>query len=437
MLLRSDNLNPDQSHALNAIQRSGDHLLTLISDILELSRIEAGRLELYPETFAIARLLTDVHLMFQQRADAKGLQLDIEIDPALPDCVVADRSRVNQVLINLVGNAMKFTEEGGIAVRVFREPIDNPQNGDDDPFMLVFEVEDTGCGIAPENQEAIFGSFEQGGATGVRQGGAGLGLSICRNFAALMGGGITLTSEVDKGSCFRFSLRAEVGDEAHLPPPDEKRRYRRLRPGQPEQRVLVVDDRDTNRDLLCRLLMDLGFITREAVNGLEAVGAFKEWKPSIVLIDLVMPVMGGQEAIRRIRELPKGNEGVTIVALTASTMGEEKLDVIAAGANAFLRKPFRADELLDEIRAHAGLEFEYDAQQEETEEAWGPEEVRAAVSALPAELSARLRSVIARGAINEAAVLAHELETHNARLAALLSRHARDYRLNDLEAIFS
>ena len=432
LLLRSEALNPDQSHALNAIQRSGDHLLTLISDILELSRIEAGRLELYPESFSVARLLYDLHVMFEVKADAKGLQLDVDVSPDLPEFVLADRSRVNQVLINLVGNAMKFTEEGGVIVRAMRETLSSPSGETPESFLLVFEVDDTGVGIAPDDQETIFGNFEQAGATGVRQGGAGLGLSICRSFAELMGGGISLTSEPGKGSCFRFWLEARPGDKLEAVPETGKRRYRRLRTGQPAQRVLVVDDRDTNRDLLCRLLTDLGFITREAVNGAEAVEAYREWSPRIVLIDLVMPVMGGQEAIRRIRAMPPRGGSVTIIALTASTMGEEKLDVLSAGANAFLRKPFRTDELLDEIRTHTALEFEYDDDKVAPVAACTHEEARHALQELPPDLAEHVRSVIARGAITEATALAVEIRKTHGALAELLLEHAREYRLNEL-----
>jgi len=437
LLQRSPNLTDDQIHALKAIQRSGDHLLSLISDILELSRIEAGRLELYPESFLIERLLSDLNMMFQMKADAKGLLLEFDIDPGLPPCVLADRSRINQVLINLVGNAMKFTDEGGIIVRARRETPAAGKDATDGAFTLAFEVEDTGCGIAPEDQDAIFASFEQAGAAGLRQGGAGLGLSICQSFAESMGGGIALTSTVGKGSTFHFTLRAAIGDESTVPSPAVQRGFRKIRAGQPEQRVLVVDDRDTNRDLLCRMLADLGFVTREAENGKEAIERFAEWSPRIVLIDLVMPVMGGQEAIRRIRALPGAQEGVTIIALTASTLGEEKQDVLAAGANAFLRKPFRAEELLEEIRAHAGIEFDYDDEAAAPESVLTQAQARAAVDGLPADLADRLRSVVARGAISEAAVLAEQLRGEHADLARLVLQHATNYRLNELQDILT
>jgi PAS domain S-box-containing protein len=439
LLQRSLNLSPDQRHAVDAIQRSGDHLLSLINDILELSRIEAGRVEIVPSTFSVAQLLSDLEIMFRAKVDAKGLQLHVVAEEGLSDCLKADRNRVSQVLINLVGNALKFTSHGSITVRARALPgAANPNDTEDGALHLCFEVEDTGCGIAPTDLDRIFDSFEQSGAAGLRQGGTGLGLSICKHFAALMDGDISVTSVLGAGSRFTFTLRAEEGDALALPSATTPRHVRRIAADQAPPRVLIVDDRDTNRDLLCRILHELGFETREAVNGLEALQVFEDWSPQIVLIDLVMPVMDGREAIRRLRARPGGGDGVAIIALTASTLDDERMKVLADGADAFLRKPFREDELLEEIRKHAGVKFEYDNEDKVMSDLErGAEEASAAIQELPAELLEKLQSVLLRGAIGEAKTIAEEVRTYNEGLANLIARRAREYRLNELQSFFN
>ncbi|MBI2425594.1 MAG: transporter substrate-binding domain-containing protein [Candidatus Hydrogenedentes bacterium] len=437
LLQRMQGLNADQAHALDAIRKSSDHLLTLISDILELSRIEAGRMDLHPSTFHVPQLLADIEQMFRVKTDARGLRLTVETAPDFPQYLVADQKRVSQVLINLIGNAFKFTEHGGITVRAHRDPdlvLDASAH-----LGIVFEVEDTGCGIAPEQQETIFGSFEQAGPAGLRQGGTGLGLTICRSIATMMGGGISLHSEVGKGSRFRFTLLAGVGEREQIALPPARRHVIRLAPGQPEQRVLVVDDRASNRDLLCRMLNHMGFVTREAADGQEALDLYRAWPPRIVLIDLVMPVMGGREAIRRLRALPGGQDGLTIIALTASTLDEERIEVLADGADEFLRKPFREEDLLEAIRIHAKVDFEWDESVEDLvpEPELTHAQACAAVEALPVPLALQLQSVVTRGAIGEAKALAGQLLVHDAGLAGLLLRRATEYRLNELMSLWA
>lgn len=447
LLQRSANLSLDQRHAVTAIQRSGDHLLALINDILELSRIEAGRTELHPVSFSILQLLQDIEIMFRVKFDAKGLALQFEVDDAIPEYVVADRNRVNQILINLVGNALKFTESGGIVVRAKRIANDTGIQEDDGlhttdaraKIRLCFEVEDTGCGIATSDMESIFENFEQTGAAGLRQGGTGLGLSICRTYATLMEGEIGVTSQLGRGSCFRFALPVAIGAAVALNTPARSPRVRRVSPDGPAPRVLVVDDRDTNRDLLCRMLNELGFVTREAGNGAEALEAFTEWAPQVVLIDLVMPVMDGREAIRRIRKMPERGADVALIALTASTLDDEKMKVLADGANAFLRKPFREEELLEEIRRHTEVTFEYDSEsiggtaEMELSHAQAVE----ALAALPQDLVAALKHVLLRGAVGEAKSLAEQIRRYQPPLADHLLQRAREYRLNELQSIFN
>ncbi len=437
LLQRSPNLSQEQEHALKAIRRSGDHLLALISDILELSRIEAGHVELNPETFSIAGIVNDLDLMFRVRTDTKGLGLSFDVAEDVPPHLVADKNRIQQVLINLIGNAVKFTERGGIVVRV-RGRLEATEDGEA-PLLVSFEVEDTGHGMDAVHLDTIFGSFEQVDSSPARNEGAGLGLTISRNFARLMGGDVVVTAQPGHGSCFTFSFRAAAGSAGDLPTPPEYRQVLGIEPGNGPCRVLVVDDRDTNRDVLVRMLQPLGFETREASNGLEGLEVFQTWRPQVVLVDIVMPVMDGREAIRRIRAIP-GTDGVAIVALTASTLQEERQTVLALGANAFLRKPFREEDLLEAIRIHAHINYIYGDEMSDPspigDEVLSIAQARAALGGLPPALAARLHSIVMRGAINESKIIVNEIHPYDPHLADLVRQRADGYVLDELHALW-
>jgi len=348
LLDRDSSLNQQHRKYLDTIRRSGEHLLDLINDILEMSKIEAGQLTLRPGTFNLHRLLADVESLFHFRTDAKKIQFTVELAPDAPQFVTSDEGRLRQVIINLVGNAVKFTEQGGIVVTAAGE-----QNGK----RLRIEVRDTGPGISAEDQERLFHSFEQTDA-GHRAGGTGLGLAISREFIRLMGGTIHVQSEPGKGSTFWFEIpiqsAAPVAEESV-----EKALHQRvgsLAPGQQCLRVLIADDTPENSELLHRLLEPSGFETKIAVDGAQAVAAFEQWRPHVILMDLRMPVMDGMEATRRIRKLPGGNEP-RIIVVTASAFFDNRDDAIAAGADDFLGKPFREHELFEMIRKHTGCRY--------------------------------------------------------------------------------
>jgi len=437
LLQRSPNLSQEQEHALKAIRRSGDHLLALISDILELSRIEAGHVALNPETFRVAGLIGDLDLMFRVRTDAKGLELSFNVSDELPPYLVADKNRIQQVLINLIGNAVKFTERGGIVVRV-RSEMDTTEDGDA-PLLVTFEVEDTGHGMDAVHLDTIFGSFEQVDASPARNEGAGLGLTISRNFARLMGGDVVVSAQPGHGSCFTFTFRAAEGAAGDLPAPPEYRQVLGIEHGTGPWRVLVVDDRDTNRDVLVRMLQPLGFETREASNGLEGLDIFTQWRPHVVLVDIVMPVMDGKEAIRRMRAVP-GADGAAIIALTASTLQEERRTVLALGANAFLRKPFREEDLLEAIRVHAHVSYIYGDDMSEPSPLGGEmlsiAQARAALGGLPPGLASRLHSIVMRGAINESRTIVEDIQEYDPHLADLVRQRAEGYVLDELHALW-
>src|SRR5688500_2120299 len=290
LMLRDQDLTPRQCQYLGTINRSGEHLLALINDILEMSKIEAGRTTLNLSTFDLCELLKDLAMMFRVRTNEKKLSFSVEMIGDCPQYIVTDINKLRQVFINVIGNAVKFTQHGGVAVRVRaeRERATEP--------LLGVEIEDTGPGISPEDQDKLFRHFEQT-KTGQRAGtGTGLGLAISREFVRLMGGDVTLSSQVGKGSVFVIRLPLKQRDAQALHAQDIPRRVLGLESGQTTCRVLIADDLEDNRQLLAQLLGPVGFEIKLVVNGAEAVLEFEQWSPDLILMDFRMPVMDGHEA---------------------------------------------------------------------------------------------------------------------------------------------
>jgi PAS domain S-box-containing protein len=334
---------------LNVIEQSGKHLLMLIDDVLDLAKIEAGKLELCASAIDLPAFLQTIADIIRVKVEEKGLFFACELAPNLPRVVRADEKRLRQVLLNLLGNAVKFTERGRVCLRVRGFAKD----GSD--AWLHFEVEDSGCGIAPGQWEAIFKPFEQVGDVRKRVGGTGLGLAISRQLVRLMGGEIHVRSALGEGSLFGFEIALPV--EAGLPAAPVTRMidgYLGAR-----RKVLIVDDVETNRAMLVDLLNSLGFETAEAEDGEQAIALAQAWLPALILMDVVMPVMDGLEATRRLRRLP-AQQSVPIIALSATASHDQQLRTLAAGVNAFVTKPIEQDQLLEQIRLQLGLEWTYE-----------------------------------------------------------------------------
>ena|GEM_PF-1082314 len=338
LLRRSEPLTDPQREYLGTILRSGEHLLDLINQVLELSKIEAGRITLNPADLDLHQLLADIRSLFLMQANEKGLDFELRHEGTVPRHINADSGKIRQVLINLVGNAMKFTQKGKIALTV--RDTGPTYNGDD--HLITIDVTDTGPGMTAEEVSRMFDHFEQT-SSGVKSGGGtGLGLAISKQYATLMEGGVSATSTPGTGTTVTFSFRALPAQKA---PTVVQSRYviKRLPPGL-IYKVLIVDDNASNRDILRILLSEKGFITHEAVNGREALAAFWKWRPDLIFMDLLMPEMDGKEAIRQIRSTPEG-AAVPIIVITASAMEETQREIFALGANGFMRKPFHEEEL--------------------------------------------------------------------------------------------
>jgi signal transduction histidine kinase/DNA-binding NarL/FixJ family response regulator len=365
IMMRSPNLDQEHRENIQIINRSGDYLLTLINNILDLSKIEAGKITLHKKNFDLHKLLEDLEDLLQLRAENKNLQLIFDHNDQVPQYIRTDETKLRQVLINLINNGIKFTEMGGISVRVGL-PSQNPTQ-EDNQTMLIFEVEDTGPGIPETEIEEVFEAFIQTESGKNSQEGTGLGLAISRRFINLMDGDISVKSTLGKGTTFRFEILVTVVTKAEVEDKQIVRHVIALKPDQPCYRILIVDDRDTNRLLMTKLLQPLGFDLKEASNGKEAIKIWEKWAPHLIWMDMRMPVMDGYEATQKIKGTVKGN-ATAIIALTASVLEEEKAIVLSAGCDDFVRKPFRQSEIFDTMAKHLGVEYIYEENNSKNQE---------------------------------------------------------------------
>ncbi len=425
MMQREDKLADDQIEKLDIINRSGEHLLKLINDVLEIARIESGRIEVKIAPLDLGALIRDVTDLMRIRAEEKGLWLQVDQSSAFPRYIMGDDVRLRQILVNLIGNAVKFTDEGGISLR-FNLKQNREQH-------LLMEVEDTGPGISAEDQERIFKPFVQVGEQGAHVG-TGLGLAISRQFVEMMAGSISVESSLGKGTILSVDLPVELVDEATisaLTAQTQVGEVAKLAPGQPEYRVLVVDDQHDNQTLLAQLMESVGFQSKIADNGEQGVQLFKRWHPHFIWMDQRMPVMDGVEATRRIREMPDGKE-VKIVAVTASAFAEQRKDMLAAGMDDYIRKPFRASEVYDCLSKHLGVKYIYKSVPEPQEQdvALTPEMVEGLPEALRRELIEALENLDS----DRIDTAIQQVATHNTTTQKKLSQLASNF---DYQAILS
>ncbi len=425
LMEHDDNIPQAEKRNLNTINRSGRHLLTLINDILDLSKIEAGRLTTQMQACDVHELIETIVEAMALRARQKGLELNVHLGEDVPKFISTDPGKLRQILINLLSNAVKFTVHGGIDLDVNTAEWDSHSTR----LTLVFVVRDTGVGISDDELGRIFQPFYQT-EHGIRSGeGTGLGLTIARQFAQLLGGELAAASVVDKGSAFTLRLPVDVAETMIALPPH--RRVVGLAEGQTSRRILVVEDKEDNQLLLTQLLEQVGLETRIAANGQEAVDAFETWHPHFIWMDMRMPVMDGYEATRRIRALPGGLE-VKIAALTASAFREDRGDIIAAGCDDVLSKPLDEEQLFAAMERLMGLRYRY------AEPSTVP--MAAAVSGADlARFPADLREELCRaaGILDEEATqrAIDRIRATDARLAGELEEWVRTYRYDRIVAL--
>jgi len=349
---------------LDIINRSGQHLLKLINDVLEISRIEAGRIKLNETSFDLYRLLDDLQEIMRLKTREKNLVLALELASQVPQYITTDEGKLRQVLVNLLGNAIKFTLQGSVTLRVMVDS-QQPNCSAINNYQLLFEVEDTGQGIAAEEMNFLFKPFGQAEISKKSHEGTGLGLAISRKFVNLMGGDISVDSLVGQGSRFKFNIQVRWAASADLPTQSPKRRVIALAPDQPTYRLLIVEDHWENSLLLFKLLSSLGFEVQEAKNGCEAIALWESWNPHLILMDMRLPVMNGYEATELIKATAKG-QGTVIIAVTSSAFFENRTQILSIGCDDFVSKPFPLEVILAKIAEHLGVRYIYDDSTEQS-----------------------------------------------------------------------
>jgi signal transduction histidine kinase/CheY-like chemotaxis protein len=377
IMTRDGAVTPNQLQQLSIISRSGEHLLDLINDVLSMAKIEAGRNTLRESRFDLFQLLESLRDLLQGKAQGKGLVLLFERSPSVPQYIQTDESKLRQVLINLLGNAIKFTETGRITLRVQRKTAPPNTSSELTPEdrtplsppieWLDFEIEDTGSGIAEAELEHLFDPFFQAAKTQKSHQGTGLGLTISREFVHLMGGNISVRQTSPQGSTFGFTIRVMSVAPVVIQPQSLPRRVRHLAPHQPDYRILVVEDSWENRRLLVELLENIGFEIQEAENGQVGVECWSTWQPHLIWMDMRMPLVDGYTATRQIRQqetrqISQGTliHSTKIIALTASVFEEERAAILAAGCDDLVHKPLQEQLIFEKMAHHLDVTYLYE-----------------------------------------------------------------------------
>ncbi|TQV73178.1 response regulator [Aliikangiella marina] len=351
LMAKDTSLNEKNRNIADTINKCGDELLELINDVLDMSKLEAEQMEILCNDFELYQLISDIESTIRPQAEEKEISFSIEFSEDLPRYVYGDRIKLRQVLLNLLSNSVKFTEHGAIALKVFVDSLEA------DEFTLQFEVSDTGVGIPQERFSDIFNPFSQA-QMGIQLGGTGLGLPLSQQIVRLMGGKIWLTSEVGAGSQFSFQIKILRSSVDKIKESIKVRPVAGLAEGQEIPLVMIVDDKQSNRELLNKILSPMGFPIVEAQDGLDAIKLYKKHQPKIVLMDILMPRLNGVEATKQIKQLP-GGKNTVIIGVTASAVEAEIQNIYRCGANDVLQKPIQLDELLMTMAKHTKLKLIY------------------------------------------------------------------------------
>ncbi len=462
LLNRDIALTTEQQRYIDTINRNGQHLLELINDVLEVSKIESGKITLQPTTVDLYQLLDNLNDLFQLKANAKKLTLTFERSPTVPQFISVDESKLRQILINLLSNAIKFTPKGNVAVRITSVP---------SPATLRFEVQDTGAGISAADLPQLFKPFSQT-LTGKQAGeGTGLGLVISRNFVELMQGEIGVNSTPGTGSTFWFTLPAQLVECNCVSIALSPRKVIGLEPGQPNHRILVVEDNAENAHFLTTLLSVIGFEVQQAANGRDGLRLWQTWKPHLILMDMQMPIMNGYEATQKIRALEQKsasldnqpqvwNPDVTkawqdnfsmvdsptltpapptiIIAVTGSAFEEDRAQILAIGCDDFIRKPVPENLIFARLAHHLGIQYRYeDAELSQSNNQTTPQFslTEAALAVMPTAWIKQLN--LAARECNQQEVLQHleQIPPEYTSLSMALKQWAINFRFEDIAAL--
>ncbi len=442
IMSRDNSLSSEHQDNLVIINRAGEHLLGLINDILEMSKIEAGRTTLNISSFDLVRLLENLEEMLRFRATSKNLQLIFEYAANIPQYVQTDESRLRQVLLNLLGNAIKFTDIGSVTLRVAM--VDKGEFSQ----SLIFEVQDTGAGISPQETDLLFEAFGQTETGRTSQQGTGLGLAISRKYVQLMGGDITVNSTLGLGSTFTFDIEIALAESGEIQSKQTQHQVIGLASEQKEYRILVVDDVIDNRLVLVRLLTSIGFAVREAGNGQEAIAQWIEWQPHLIFMDMRMPVMDGYEATRVIktRKMMHGNNAQSIIiALTANAFEEQREAMITAGCDDLINKPFREEQILEQLSKYLGVQYLYqeesnqviNADQQTQEQNLTPDNLLPLLSQMSNEWVAEVYNAAAQCSDDLILQLIEQMPSENTNIQRLLTDLANNFQFEKIMELAS
>jgi signal transduction histidine kinase/DNA-binding NarL/FixJ family response regulator len=418
LMKESPDTNDEQLKNLTIITNSGKYLLNLINNVLDISKIEAGRVELELANLDLFQLIQEIKSLMYVPAKDKDLGFIVEQAPDIPNFIKNDPIKMRQILINLIGNAIKYTKQGRVIFRTMVIRKESPVKE-----QLGFEVEDTGPGIPLEDRERIFQPFVQLGNKPQTEPGTGLGLAICKQYIELMGGKITVTSELGKGSIFHFEIPVEVLPAEAIPSVPRHGRILGLSADQPRYRLLIAEDQKENRILLSKILSPFNFDIREAVNGQEAIEIFNEWHPDLIWMDIRMPIIDGIEATRRIKST-KAGKSTRIIAVTAHYLEKEQNEIIEAGFDDCICKPYEYTDIFNALAKNLNVRFVYE--ESFSRAAAGAMPDINAIAALPQDIINSLEQALIRIDVKSINSKILEIRNHNVSLANTLAAMAGD-----------
>ncbi|MGM3307045.1 response regulator [Anabaena sp. WFMT] len=438
VMSRDISLHQTHQEHLNIINSSGQHLLELINDVLEMSKVEAGRIQLNTTSFDLYYLLNNLEYLLRLKATSKQLTLIFERTPDIPQYIKTDEVKLRQVLLNLLGNAIKFTQKGQVNLCVSTGESQDHQEQVSN--FLIFKIKDTGPGIAPEEIQRLFTPFVQT-KTAHSHEGTGLGLAISQKFVKLMGGEITVESVVGVGSVFQFHIKVDCAEKVDIPAPLSNHRVIHLAPNQPAYRLLIVENQWESKKLLVEMLSPLGFEVYTAENGQEGLELWQRYQPHLILMDMQMPIMDGYEATRQIRageidNLAAVQHQTKIIALTASAFEEQRTYILSIGCDDFIHKPFREEFLLNKLAEHLGVNYTYEEKTEnierETERSSSFILTPSSLQVMPGEWITQLHGSAGRCSKRQTVELINQIPELHSNLAKALTNLVHDFHFEKI-----